>query len=93
MVMDVMSTGSSAILDASHLHKNERVRNASIVPPDLGVRYVIVDRRLEDKLSAMGNRTTDLVEEHHSTFSSSVSECLEGDRLHHVKVIDMRSIE
>jgi hypothetical protein len=93
MVVSLMSAGSNAILDASHLHKNERVRNASIVPPDLSVKYVIVDRTLEDKLSAVGDRKAGLVEEHHTTFLSSVSECLEGDRLHHVKVIDMRPIE
>jgi AAA domain len=92
-VTSLMRAGSDAILDASHLHKSDRVRNAATVPPDLGVKYVIVDRKLEDKLSAVDVRKSCLVEEHHATFLSSVSECLEGDRLQHVKVIDMRAIE
>jgi hypothetical protein len=91
-VVSLMRAGSDAILDASHLHRSDRVRNASMVPPDLSVRYVIVDRGLEDKLSAIGDRKPGLVEEHHATFLSSVSDCLEGDRLQHVKVIDMRPI-
>ncbi|QOZ28573.1 hypothetical protein XH93_37190 [Bradyrhizobium sp. CCBAU 51753] len=88
-----MRAGSDAILDASHLRKADRVRSASIVPPDLSVRYVIVDRKLEDKLNSIEDRRPGLVEEHHEAFISSISGCLEGDRLQHVNVIDMRGIE
>lgn len=92
-VASLMRAGSHAILDASHLRKDDRVRNASMVPPDLCVRYVIVDRKLEDKLSTAGDRKPGLVEEHHETFLSSIAECLEGDRLQHVNVVDMRIAE
>ena len=92
-VASLMRAGSHAILDACHLRKDDRVRNASMVPPDLCVRYVIVDRKLEDKLSTAGDRKPGLVEEHHETFLSSIAECLEGDRLQHVNVVDMRIAE
>jgi hypothetical protein len=86
----ILRSGSDVVLDATHLHERDRVRNAAIVPKDLGVTYVIIDRKLDQKIRSSGDRPAGLVEEHHNIFLGSIRDCLKGDNLSHVKVVDAR---
>jgi len=86
----ILRNGSDVVLDAAHLYQPDRIRNATMVPRDLTVTYVIFDRKLEEKISSRGDRRPSLVEEHHNTFLDSIADCLKGDNLTHVTVLDTR---
>lgn len=50
----VLSKGKDVMVDAMHVEAEDRKRQSMIAPPDIGVRYVIIDRPLADKLKDAG---------------------------------------
>lgn len=89
----ILLEGRDVIVDATHLKAEQRKRRASITPPDLGIRYVIIDRPLPDKLKAMGWRSEKLtIEHHHNEFSTAIDEALIGDKLINVRIEDLRQL-
>lgn len=50
----IMCEGRDVILDASHLKTEQRKRQALLAPPDIDVRYVIIDRPLAEKQTDAG---------------------------------------
>jgi hypothetical protein len=45
----ILEEGRDVIVDAMHIEAEDRLRQISIAPPDVGIKYVI-DRPLADKL-------------------------------------------
>jgi hypothetical protein len=52
----VLSKGKDVIVDAMHVEVEDRKRQSTIAPPDIGIKYVIIDRSIEDKLKDAGWR-------------------------------------
>lgn len=86
----VLKSGEDVILDATNIRTEDRKRNATSVPSDLHVEYVVIDRSLEEKMQARGARRGRLVEDHHQTFMASLTDCLKGDGLPNVHLTDLR---
>lgn len=74
-----------------HIEPEHRLRQISIAPPDIGIRYVIIDRPLADKLRDAGWRTEKgLVEKYHRLFPERVAAVLKGDGKPQIQVLDLR---
>jgi len=86
----VLKSGEDVIVDATNIKTTDRKRIATSVPPDCSIEYVVIDRPLSDKMRTRGERTESLIEKHHQTFSASITECLYGDGLPNVRLIDLR---
>lgn len=93
--------GLHTVIDATHLHRKDRLNMVSLVPSEAKVQYIVVDRPLEEKLKHGGWRlgvtypqrdgsVINLVEKHHQSFKSQEKEIMKGDGLPNVEVVDMR---
>lgn len=69
----------SVILDATHLHKKDRVKWHTAVKHLWEVHYHIVDRPLSDKLRDKDWRPEFVIHKHDEQFNSAKSEILGGD--------------
>jgi predicted kinase len=89
----LMRSGSHTIIDATNIDTAERLRNVSLAPPDIPVRYVVMDRLLKKKQPDPDWRkqNPDLVASHHEQFQVEVTNILEGDGRTNLSVIDMRA--
>lgn len=83
------------IMDATNLRRKDRVFAASLAPIDTIVKYVVVDRPLDQKIRDGGWRNDvmikdkTLVQAHHERFQSVKKDVLKGDGLSNV-VVDNR---
>jgi len=88
----VLSKGNDVIVDAMHVEADDRMRQSKVAPPDVRIRYVIIDRPLADKLKDAGWRAgRGLVERYHESFPTKVAAALNGDGRPEVEVIDLRA--
>jgi hypothetical protein len=88
----VLSRGKDVIVDAMHVEAEDRKRQSMVAPPDVGVRYVIIDRPLADKLKDAGWRAgRGIVEKYHEAFPTKVAAALDGDGHPGVQVVDLRA--
>ena len=88
----VLSKGKDVIVDAMHVEAEDRKRQSMIAPPDVGIRYVIIDRPLADKLKDAGWRAgRGIVEKYHEAFPTKVAAALDGDGRSGVRVVDLRA--
>ncbi|PWJ91173.1 hypothetical protein C8D77_104520 [Mesorhizobium loti] len=90
---DLLRTGSDVVLDATHIGSSDRVRNAKMVPNDLPVEYVVIDRDPSEDISSQGMGKTVLAEVPRLQFQDREEGCLAGDSLPNVRVIDLRNIK
>ena len=87
----IMHEGRDVIVDASHLKTEQRKRQASLAPPDIGVRYVIIDGPPADKQNNPSSRAgKGIAEIHHAEFVATLDAALAGDDLPNVIVDDER---
>ena len=84
-----LATGLPAVVDATNLKRKDRLAVVNLATGG-DVRYVVVDRPLEEKLSTAGWRSPELIQRHAQTFGSQVKDILAGDKQPNVKVIDLR---
>lgn len=85
-----LDIGLRTILDATNIKRKDRLAVLALVPEGQLVEYVVIDRRLEQKLQDRGNRSEDLVLKHHRTFVSQLPSILKGDDQGNVFVSDKR---
>ena len=86
-----MCEGRDVILDARHLKAEQRKRQALLAPPDIDVRYVIIDRPLAEKQKDAGSPGgRGIVELDHAQFAATLDAVLAGDALSNVIVEDER---
>lgn len=88
----VLSSGRDVIVDAMHLDAEHRIRQLGTAPPDINVRYVIIDRPLADKQRDAGWRAgKGIVEKYDHAFASGLEAALQGDGKSNVEVVDLRT--
>jgi hypothetical protein len=88
----VLETGQDVIVDAMHLEVDHRLRQISIAPPDIGVKYVIIDRPLDEKQRDAGWRSgRGIIEKYDRLFPTQVAAALAGDGRLQIQVLDLRS--
>jgi hypothetical protein len=89
----VLEAGHDVIVDAMHIEPEHRIRQLLIAPPDVKIKYVIIDRPLEEKQRDAGWRARKgVVEKYHHLFADHVSAALRGDGRPDVQVVDLRSL-
>jgi hypothetical protein len=54
--------------------REDRKENATNIPSDLRVEYVVIDRLLEEKMQTRGARPEDLIEDHDRTSNLTASQ-------------------
>lgn len=89
--------GMEVVIDATHLHRRDRLAHVALAPKDSIVTYVVVDRPLKDKIRDAGWRAgvsvkgKPLVQHHHDIFQQNLKDILNGDGIPNVVVQDSRS--
>lgn len=94
-----VTRGLPAVVDATNLRRKDRMAVAALAPAEGPVRYIVIDRPMEEKRRDAGWRAEvkdkdgqpfDLIAKHHQTFQSQLKDILAGDNLSNVEVIDLR---
>lgn len=84
--------GLPTVIDATHLRRKDRLAAVDLAPAGTRVRYVVIDRPLEEKLGDLRpGFPTEVILRHDQTFRSQLKDILAGDGLPHVDVVDLRS--
>lgn len=84
-----LAQGDNVVIDAMNLELAHRMRQISIMPRDLLVRYVVIDRPLESKQRDAGWRAEKgIVERYHGRFQECVAGALDADGLDGIEVIE-----
>lgn len=92
-----LNCGLPVTVDATNLRRRDRLACVALAPEDTHVRYVVVDRPLEEKVKdggwrnavVIGDKT--LVTKHHERMQSVLKDVLRGDGLPNVYVLDQRT--
>ena len=79
------------VFDATNIKRKDRLKLLQNVPKGQFVRYIVIDRPLEDKLRDKAWRSEELVLKHDKTFKAQLKDILAGDNLPNVVVIDKRA--
>jgi hypothetical protein len=88
----MLSKGKDVIVDAMHVEAEDRMRQCAIAPPDVRIRYVIIDRPIDEKRRDGGWRLEKgLVDKYDNLFGNQVSVAMNGDGNEAVEVIDLRA--
>jgi predicted kinase len=82
--------GLPAVIDATNIRRRDRLACVACAPIGAPVRYVVVDRPLEEKLCDRGWRSEELIQRYHQTFQAQLKDILAGDKLPNVTVVDAR---
>lgn len=87
-----VASGKSAVIDATNIRRVDRLANVSLMPGDMAVEYVVIDRPMHQKEATVGWRAEKpgLLAEHARLFSDALDDILAGDGLANVNVIDLR---
>lgn len=92
-----MRYGLKTVIDATHLHRRDRLAAVALAPEITKVNYVVVNRPLAEKMKTGGWRLDvtvggkTLVESHDQKFRSALKDILQGDGLSNVVVADLRT--
>ena len=86
-----IQSGLDCVVDATNLHRRDR-RAVIDACNATRVRYIVLDRPLNDKLQTAGwrNSVPGLIEKHHQRFHSALPDILSGDSNPNCEVIDLR---
>lgn len=91
----VLKSGRDVVMDATHLEQHIRDRIRSMIPDDIEIDYIIIDRPLDEKKRDGGWRNAldkaGMIDEHHRIFLNALPSILNGDGDQRVRVIDLRS--
>jgi len=83
--------GLPTVIDATNIKRKDRLACAELTKGQ--VRYIVIDRPMDEKLRDAGWRLAapGLIERHSQTFGSQLPDILRGDGLPNVTVVDARS--
>ena len=92
MVKLRLKFGMNAVVDATNIKRKDRIGIASLAEGICKVRYIVINRPIEEKIATGGwrNDVPGLIERHENTFKSNLKDILKGDNLSNVKVYDLR---
>ena len=97
-----ITAGLPACVDATNIRRADRMALIALVPPETQIRYIVIDRPLEEKMrdadwraevqsvDKASGKMICLVERHHRTFQAQLKDILRGDGLPNVTVYDLR---
>lgn len=88
-----LSTGRTAVIDATNLKREDRLPNARLAPLDIPVEYVLIDRPMAEKISTAREgteRERAVMGIHAGLLERGLAEILAGDAQPNVKVVDLR---
>jgi predicted kinase len=91
-----LTHGLPTVADATNIRRRDRLAVVDLARPDTPVRYVIVNRPMEEKRETAGWRKdiqNDFMAKHEQIFNSNLSDILNGDKLPNVTVIDTRRVK
>lgn len=94
-----LESGLPVTIDATNLRRKDRLACVALAPPGGGVRYVVCNRPMAEKIRDAGWRRDvmvkgiSLLEAHEQRFQSQLKDILAGDGLPHVSVVDTREVE
>jgi hypothetical protein len=90
----ILENGGDVIVDAMHIEAEHRLAQISIAPPDIAIKYVIIDRPLAAKIRDAGWRAgRNIVERYDKMFPDHVDAALKGDGRADIHVTDLRSAD
>jgi predicted kinase len=80
--------GETAVIDATNLKQRDRLQLIDVMPGDLTIIYIVIDRSMEAKVRDGGwrNEREGLLEGHAATFAAELDAILRGDGRLNVKV-------
>ncbi|WP_156358292.1 AAA family ATPase [Sphingobium sp. Leaf26] len=92
---DLLAAGRSVVVDATNLRREDRLANVNLVPDDIPVEYILIDRPMGQKKRDGGWRLErpGLLDGHARSFQAELTALLAGDGLMNVTVIDKRILE
>jgi predicted kinase len=85
--------GLATVVDATNIRRKDRLAIVDLQVPGGPVRYVVLNRPMEEKRRDGGWRNTlpiDLLAKHEQTFQSQLKDILAGDSRPNVEVVDLR---
>lgn len=92
-----LDCGLPVVIDATNLRRKDRLACVGLAPHGAGVRYVVCNRPMKDKIRDAGRRLAvvlkdgrTLLQAHEQTFNSQLKDILTGDGLPNVTVLDAR---
>lgn len=94
-----LESGLPVTIDATNLRRKDRLACVALAPAGVGVRYVVVNRPMADKVRDAGWRAgvmvkgVPLLDAHEQRFQSQLKDILAGDGLPNVTVVDVRTDE
>jgi len=89
----LMRSGTDAIIDATNITPEERLQNVTLAPPDMPVRYVVIDGPQEHKSNDLdsGRGDPNFVASLRAQFEIELNSILKGDDRANVSVVDLRA--
>ncbi len=83
-----LASGRRVVVDATHIKAADRLATARLMPADLPIEYVVLDRSHHEKVANAGWRAgrPGLLESHAAAFKANLNEILAGDGLPNVQV-------
>lgn len=96
IAVEKLRRGLPVIIDATNIRNKDRLAFTKLVPERVPVRYVVLNRSVEEKKKTGGWRNAvsvkgrPLIEHHEQVFNSNLKEILAGDGLPNVTVFDER---
>lgn len=95
LVMARVASGKSAVIDATNIARDDRLANVRLMPQDMYVDYVVIDRPMSEKHKAaeLWPDSCDFLVESSILFANNLPDILAGDNLYNVNVIDLRQTD
>lgn len=96
LAQERLRRGLPVVIDATNLKNKDRLAFAKLVPERVPIRYIVLNRSVEEKKKSGGWRNAvsvkgmPLIERHEQVFNSNLKDILKGDGLPNVTVFDMR---
>jgi predicted kinase len=89
--IELLASGRSVCIDATNLRQADRLANVRLAPPDMPVRYVVVDRPMAEKEATAGWRAEKpgLLLRHEALFAQELPAILARDGLPNVTLVDL----
>jgi predicted kinase len=90
--------GVPTAIDATNIKRKDRLAFVDLVPRNMRIQYIVIDRTLQQKIATAGWRAEvkigdqSLIERHHAVMQSNVRDILAGDQRANVDVLDLREI-
>jgi len=91
-----LNSGLPTVIDATNLRRKDRLKWVSYAPEGIPVRYIVIDRPMEDKVRddtwrhKVEVKGLPLMEYHQHTFDSQIKDIMAGDGNPNVSVMDWR---